>query len=180
MASIADHAHSTKPTLYAHFGNKQQLYRACLEREGNKLTQWLLATYERAADLPVKQQVRTDMRAFFDYAVAHPNGFRLLFDEYSSGHSAEVRENLQQTITRRIAQRIRTVLRERGIPAPADSAELLAAMVVGIAIYGARHALLIHPIDPAKAGELASSLAYAGMRHLDSQLMNELDKTAHG
>ncbi|MFI0469687.1 TetR/AcrR family transcriptional regulator [Saccharopolyspora sp. 5N102] len=176
MASIADHARSTKPTLYAHFGNKQQLYRMCLQREADKLAQWLFATYRQTADLTIHEQVRADMRAFFDYAATHPNGFRLLFDDYSSVDSAQVRENLQQTITHRIAQRIQAVLDERTSAESAASAEFLAAMIVGIAIHGARHALLVHPLDPAKASELASSLANAGLRHLDRELLNELDE----
>ncbi|GAA1239390.1 hypothetical protein GCM10009676_25070 [Prauserella halophila] len=174
MAAIADQARSTKPTLYTHFGNKQQLYRTCLQREADKLAQWLFATYRQTADLAIHEQVRTDMRAFFDYAATHPNGFRLLFDDYSSVDSAQVRENLQQTITHRIAQRIQVVLDERTAAEPAANAKLLAAMIVGIAIHGARHALLIHPLDPAKASELASSLTSAGLRHIDREILNEL------
>ncbi|RSN55517.1 TetR family transcriptional regulator [Amycolatopsis sp. WAC 04182] len=171
MALIAATANSTKPTLYAHFGNKQQLYRTCLDREAGKLAQWFSDVYRRSENLPLHQQVRADMRAFFDYAATHPDGFRLLFDSQGSVDSVEVREKLQQAMTQRVAQRIRAVLGGR----PAASAELLAAMVVGIAVHGARHALLIHPLDPAKAGELASSLTYAGLRHLDSELLDELD-----
>ncbi|QKW10309.1 TetR/AcrR family transcriptional regulator [Streptomyces sp. NA04227] len=180
MVAIAARAKSTKPTLYAHFGNKQQLYRTCLQREADKLTQWLFAGYQRSADLPIREEVRTDMRAFFDYAATRPHGFRLLFDDHSSVDSAQAREAVQQKIIHRMAQRIQTVLSGNPAAKPEASAELLAAMVVGLAIHGARHAQLVHPLDPVKAGELASSFAYAGLRHLDSELMTDLNEAASG
>lgn len=175
MSTLAERAGTTKPTLYAHFGSKEELYDACLRREADKLTQWLFAAYDRAAELPVQEQVHADMRAFFDYASTHPAGFRLLFDDHTPGNLTSVRGELLESITDRIAERFRAVITARGRATPGVSAELLAAMVVGIAAHGARHAVLIHPTDSALAGDLASALAYQGMRHLDPDLMRALD-----
>jgi len=179
MSALARSANSTKPTLYAHFGSKDQLYEACLRREADKLTSRLFATYEQAADLPLQQQIHADMRAFFDHAAAHSDGFRLLFDDQTRGNLGTIRAELLAAITDRVAGRIRNVITRNGGDTPTASAELLAAMVVGIAVHGARQALLLRPLDPAQAGDLASSLAHMGLRSIDLDLMKSLDEDAH-
>ena len=169
MEAIAEAADSTKPTLYAHFGSKESLHRRLLEREARRFTRSLLATYERSVELSVREAVRVDMLAFFDYAATHPDGFRLLFDQ-----SASVREELEREITERVGQTIRALMSRRRDPAPQASADALAAMVVGIAVHGARHALATGS-DLGRAGELAASMAHAGLRGLDRALMDVLD-----
>jgi AcrR family transcriptional regulator len=175
MDAIAERADTTKPTLYAHFGSKDDLYEACLTREAEKFCEWLFATYDAVAELSVNEQVRADITAFFEYGTAHPSGFRLLFDERASAPGSGVRNELTQSITDRVAGRFRASHSRRGRPVPGPSANLLAAMVVGIAIHGARHALLVQLVDAELAGELASALAYAGMRHLDRDIMTRID-----
>lgn len=175
MTAIAASADSTKPTLYAHFGSKDRLYEACLRREADQLAGWLFRTYDEAAELSVAEQVRADIQAFFDYAAEYPNGFRLLFDDQRRAGPTGIRDELVQSIIERVAERVRDVISRRGRDTPTVSADLLASMLVGIAVHGARHALLIHPSDHTQAGELASSLAYMGMRHLDRDIMSKLD-----
>ena len=176
MSALARAANSTKPTLYAHFGSKDQLYEACLRREAGKLTRQLFATYDESADLPLQQQIHADMRAFFDHAASNPDGFRVLFDDQTRGNLGTIRAELLDAITERVAGRIRAVVTGHGGDAPTASADLLAAMIVGIAVHGARSALLLDPLDPAQAGDLASSLAHMGMRAVDTELMGRLDE----
>ncbi|GAA3576850.1 TetR/AcrR family transcriptional regulator [Amycolatopsis ultiminotia] len=176
MDVLAKRANTTKPTLYAHFGSKDELYEACLRREAAKLTQQLFTTYEQAAALPAGQQIHAGMRAFFDYAAERPDGFRLLFDDQTRGNVGAVRSDLLNAITERVSGRVRAVAVRHGGATPTVSADLLAAMVVGIAVHGIRHALRCGSIDLAQPGELASSLASAGMRHLDPELMKTLDE----
>jgi AcrR family transcriptional regulator len=180
MDAIAERAETTKPTLYAHFGGKNDLYEACLTREARKFREWLFATYDAVAELTVSEQVRADITAFFEYGTAHPSVFRLLFDERASGPGSSVRDELTLSISDRVADRFRAAHSRRGRRVPGASADLLAAMVVGIAIHGARHALLLQRVDADLAGELASSLAYAGMRHLDRHIMTSIDEHPGG
>src|SRR5436305_12496528 len=80
MDAIAERANSTKPTLYAHFGDKAALYRATFAREADALRQWVMSAYEAVAEQSVEGQVRGYVMALFNYADAHPDSFRLLFD----------------------------------------------------------------------------------------------------
>lgn len=180
MSALARAANSTKPTLYAHFGSKDQLYEACLRREAAKLTEKLFATYDQASDLPLQQQIYADMRAFFDHAATHPDGFRLLFDDQTRGNVGTIRAELLDAITDRVAGRIRAVMTKHGGNVPTASADLLAAMIVGIAVHGNRHALLVHSLDSAQAGDLASSLAHMGLRNIDTEVMRKLDQVTQG
>lgn len=180
MERIANEADATKPTLYAHFGSKDALYQACLRREADNLTEWLFTTYESATDLAVEDMLHTDMRAFYDYAAAHPDGFGLLFDEHTLAANSQIRDEVTCAITDRVTDQIRAAYTRRGRPAPGASAELLAAMIVGIAIHGARHALHAGNVDTTTAGELATSMAYFGLRHLDRDVMHIIDDQARG
>ncbi|HEY9314770.1 TetR/AcrR family transcriptional regulator [Williamsia sp.] len=175
MEAIAERANSTKPTLYAHFGSKERLYRAALEREAGKLRGWLFEAYESAAGLPMEEQVRADMLAFFHYATEHPSGFGLLFGDTASGPAAEVRDDLMQSISGQIAVRIRAYYTQRKLPPPAQSAELLASMLAGIAIHGGRQALALS-LPPADVGEFATALAHAGLQHLAPAQMEMIDR----
>lgn len=175
MESIAARADSTKPTLYAHFGSKEQLYRAALQREAGELRGWLFAAYESAAGLSMEEQVRADMLAFFQYATEHPAGFGLLFGDTASGPAAEVRDELMQSISGQIAVRIRAYYIQRRLRPPAQSAELLASMLAGIAIHGGRQALAL-ALPPADVGVFATALAHAGLQHLAPDRMEAIDE----
>jgi AcrR family transcriptional regulator len=175
MEAIAKSADSTKPTLYAHFGSKEQLFRSCLEREAHRLREWLFASYESAAELPMEDQVRADMLAFFQYASSHPAGFGLLFGGSSAGSEAQIRDDLVASITGQIAVRVRAYFEQRRHAPPARSADLLASMVVGIAIQGGRQALTLG-LPPEEVGTFATALAHAGLRHLSPQHMDNIDR----
>src|SRR5690606_38901705 len=179
MSALARSANSTKPTLYAHFGSKDQLYEACLRREADKLTSRLFATYEQAADLPLQQQIHADMRAFFDHAAAHSDGFRLLFDDQTRGNLGTIRAELLAAITDRVAGRIRNVITRNGCDILSSSVELLTSIVVCFAFHGGLQALLLFPLDPAHAGYLDASLANMVLRSIDLVLMKSLDEDAH-
>jgi len=176
MEKIAERADVSKPTLYAHFGNKVDLYQACLERESKMLQKWLCAAYESAIDLNIDGQVHADMLALFEYAAAHPAGFGLLFDDATSGPNTTVRDRLTDSISARIAEKMRAYFSRRSLTAPSDrSIELLGSMLVGVGVHGARQAL-VSGANAVLVGDLASSLASAGLRHLDRATVLAIDQ----
>jgi AcrR family transcriptional regulator len=103
MDAIAAHAGSTKPTLYAHFSDKETLYRRALEREAATLERHLADAYAAALALPPTEQVNRDTMAFFDYAIAHPDGFALLFGPHATGVALATRDALASALRERIA-----------------------------------------------------------------------------
>ncbi|MEO6086975.1 MAG: TetR/AcrR family transcriptional regulator [Umezawaea sp.] len=174
MGAIAERADSTKPTLYAHFGDKAALYRALVARETVALQAWVLDVYESAAPLRVDLQVHGYVMAMFTYAATHPDSFRILFDSAVDEMSNE-RRSLVDTITNRVTEQISAFLTELGRPS-GPSVELLAAMMVGL--VGRAASTLSHAgdVDPIAAGELASGFINAAIANLDPALLDAVDR----
>ncbi|MEW2356388.1 TetR/AcrR family transcriptional regulator [Spirillospora sp. NPDC029432] len=173
MGTIAARADSTKPTLYAHFGDKAALYRATLAREGDRLRTWVTGAYASAAGRPVNRRVHTYVMALFTFAAAHPEGFRILFDDHAPGDLGPVREQIAGTITEAVAGQIRDHLAAEGRP-PGPSAGLLAAMLVGMTGKAAAHALRAD-LDPLASGELTARVVMAALQHLDPGALDLVD-----
>jgi AcrR family transcriptional regulator len=177
MDDIAARARTTKPTLYAHFGNKDDLYRQCAEWAAGTLGTQLFQAYAAAADLPLEGQVRAGMFALFDYAAAHPAKFLLLFGADPIGTVAAARQRLTGATTEEIAGRIRDFTERHDRGRWGISAELCASLIVGLSVEGARYALFNESLNTASAGEFATSFTVAALRHLDPRIAEEIDGT---
>lgn len=173
MEAIAERANSTKPTLYAHFGDKEALYRALIEREADALSRWVTAAYETATDLPMERQVHVYVMAMFTYGSEHPESFRMVFDAKSLGDAARLR--LVDTITERVAAQIRTHLDDRGLTL-GRSVDLLAAAMVGVVGKTAEATLAMGDLDPLTAGEFVTGFLTAALTHLDPLIMIAVDR----
>jgi AcrR family transcriptional regulator len=173
MGLIADRADSTKPTLYAHFGDKAALFRATVTREVAALQSWVFATYETASARPLEDRVRLSVMAMFSYAAAHPESFRLLFGS-AVDEMTDERRALSDTITAHVVAQIREHLRAHGRPAGV-AADLLAAMMVGLVGRAATHVSHSPGVDPIAAGELATGFVMAALRGLDPALLDHVD-----
>ncbi|WIV55715.1 TetR/AcrR family transcriptional regulator [Amycolatopsis nalaikhensis] len=173
MDLIAARADSTKPTLYAHFGDKAALFRATVTREVAALRDWVIAAYETAATRPLEDRVRLSVMAMFSYAGAHPDSFRMLFDSAVDEMSGE-RRALADTITTHVVGRIREHLLAHG-RTPGPGADLLAAMMVGLVGRAAMHVSHSPGLDPIAAGELATGFVMAAVRGLDPALLDHVD-----
>ncbi|MER7818548.1 TetR/AcrR family transcriptional regulator [Streptomyces sp. NPDC096153] len=175
MDVVAARARSTKPTLYAHFGSKEDLFGRCADLAADTLASALFEAYAAAADLPLEQQVRAGVASFFDYADVHPARFRLLFGAYATGSAAEARQRLMSAAAQEITRRIRYFTRRHGRGTWGTSAELCASFVVGLVVEGARHTLVADSLDSASAAEFTTQFAVAALRHIDPHLADALD-----
>lgn len=173
MDAIADRANSTKPTLYAHFGDKQALYRAAMSRDALALRQWLIAAYESSRGAHLEDEVRNYVMALFSYAIEQPDSFRMLFDSLDGENSPEQR-NLYELMIDRVAKRIRSYLSGRG-RAIGLSAQLLAEMLVGLVGRAVGHALREDDLDPIAAGELTVSFIVSALRNIDAIAIDAVD-----
>ena len=143
MDAVAEHVPTTKATLYAHFGSREQLLLAATERELASATRWLYDAYDRNWNLKPELAIRAAVAALFDYARARPHGFRVLLntDHSAKGHHSGSNE-LTRALERRVAQWIRTLQEGRGADVGrGDSADVLAAICVSISTSLARTAL---------------------------------------
>jgi AcrR family transcriptional regulator len=175
MEAIAERANSTKPTLYAHFGDKEALYRALIAREAEAVSQWVTAAYETAGDLPMDRQVHVYVMAMFTYASAHPESFRMIFDAKSIGDAARLR--LVDTITERVSAQIRTHLLSLGLTL-GRSVDLLAAAMVGVVGKTAEATLRMGDLDPLTAGEFVTDFLTAALTNLEPSMMFAVDGVA--
>ena len=107
---IALRAGSTKPTLYARFSSKEELYARAVEREASLLTRHLFAAYDRAEREGLREGVSLGMRAAFEFAQLRPGGTALLFEPDVSAPSGEVSERAVRQVIERVARIMRPIL----------------------------------------------------------------------
>ncbi|MDG3011396.1 TetR/AcrR family transcriptional regulator [Rhodococcus sp. D2-41] len=180
MEQVAAKANSTKPTLYAHFRAKDALYEACLVREASTAQRWLFRRYAEAAQLGLEEQIRADVRAFFDYAAAHPYGFRLLFgaeqdpgaDRTRQDPGADrTRQDLWESVTAQLSRLIGSYVAGQGRPAAEWAARIMAEMTSAAVVSGTRSALSADAGNRAAAAELVAAFITAGLGRVDPSRM---------
>jgi len=76
MDEIAEVAGISKPMVYAYLGTKEELFTACLYREGTRLME-AVATVA-GADLPAAGQLCRGLEAFFGFVAAHRDAWSVL------------------------------------------------------------------------------------------------------
>ncbi len=79
MDEIAAAVGVTKPLLYNYFGNKEQLYIACMERAGDSLTATVAEAVGSSAT--PREALRDGVRAFFAFLDSDRAAWAVLFDE---------------------------------------------------------------------------------------------------
>jgi AcrR family transcriptional regulator len=80
---ISEAAAISKPMIYAYLGTKEELFLACLNREGARLIEALATAAAGAAgdDLGPDQKLRRGLRAFFGFVAAHRDGWKVLYGQ---------------------------------------------------------------------------------------------------
>ncbi len=79
MDEIAEAAGITKPLIYNYYGNKEQLYIACMERSGDSLVNAISVAVAEAGNPSVA--IEAGVRAFFDFLDNDRDAWTVLFDE---------------------------------------------------------------------------------------------------
>src|SRR3954451_16923744 len=87
MDEIAAAVGVTKPLLYNYFGNKEQLYIACMERAGDSLIKTIAGSVGQSAN--PGDALGAGVRAFFEFLDTHRGAWAGLFDE-PLPHAGEV------------------------------------------------------------------------------------------
>jgi AcrR family transcriptional regulator len=163
VVEIARRAHTSKPTIYKHFGDKAGLYRSCLESEIAVAREFLFDAYTRAESESIADEVTADVVAFFDYARERPHGFRLIVDDTHRGPGGESAQDFTDSVIDRIVRRLAA---RTGLDTSSTALRQIAAMLVGASVYSAREALLVSHADPAAASRLASDFMSGAVLHL--------------
>jgi AcrR family transcriptional regulator len=77
---IAEAAGISKPMVYAYLGTKEELFTACLHREGARLAEAIAAAAAAGAStLPPEERLWRGLRAFFGFVADHRDGWLMLY-----------------------------------------------------------------------------------------------------
>lgn len=77
MDEIAERAGISKPMVYAYLGTKEELFIACVHREGTRLMESIVAA--AAPGLPPDEQLWRGLRAFFGFVGQHREAWSVLY-----------------------------------------------------------------------------------------------------
>ncbi|HEU5028276.1 MAG TPA: TetR/AcrR family transcriptional regulator [Spirillospora sp.] len=141
VADIARRAGTTKPTLYARLGNKEQIYLHVVQREAEVFWEWVADAYEKGSLLPLAELAEIGMEPLFRFAAERVEGFNLLFRGDKTGDRPatlrrEVVNGVTDQLTALIERRQKTFGPDLGI-----NADALAAACVGVALQVCEHTL---------------------------------------
>ena len=138
MDELARRAGVTKPIIYELFGNKDGLFRACLERSAERLAAQVAAAV-RAEDDP-EARLRAGGLAVLRVAADHRVAWELMMEGRFSDAALEVRRSQ--------AVLVLELLREMA-PGEVDQRELeMVAHAVNSAYEGVAHWMWDHPEEP--------------------------------
>ncbi|MGI8632748.1 MAG: TetR/AcrR family transcriptional regulator [Solirubrobacterales bacterium] len=112
MDAVAEQSGVTKPMVYAYFGSKEGLFRACMERGKRRL----FAMVDQAADpeQPPAIQLWKGISTFFEFVEVHRNSWTILFGEGTStggpfaDESARLREEIARLVTQLLGEAVTT------------------------------------------------------------------------
>ncbi len=165
MDEVAAEVGVTKPLLYNYFGNKEQLYIACMKRAGDALVT-TIARDRRRCNVSPSEALGAGLRAFFAFLDADRAAWAVLFDE-TLPHSGELADRVAEYRGRLIALVSDSLLAQ--LPAKQRTAARIEVEALSTALLGAAEALArwwlrTEAITAAEAAELLIATVEPGLR----------------
>jgi AcrR family transcriptional regulator len=172
METIAARAGTTKPTLYARFGAKEDLFAATVRREHELLNARVNVAYQDHGDEPFRTRLHRWTAVYFDFVKERPDGFRLTFE--GERHAAAAAA-IAETTNERIDSITHLVASVSGRP-PGPGPRVVAAMIVGMLRWCVQEALADPDTNLDDAAALCESMLYQVTVGLDLGLMGAVSK----
>lgn len=164
MDEIAAEVGVTKPLLYNYFGNKEQLYIACMERAGDALT----ATVDKAvaATRSPGDALAAGLHAFFSFLDSDRGAWAVLFDETLPNHGevADRVADYRRRIAGLVAGSLLAQLPQERRSAARVEVEALSTALLGAAEALARWWLRTEAVSAEQAADLLISTIEPGLR----------------
>ncbi|WP_238418954.1 TetR/AcrR family transcriptional regulator [Gordonia sp. 'Campus'] len=170
MTAIAERGGTTRVTLYAHFGSRDELVDRVMVRELDTFTSFMFEVYDASEDMPYGARARYSVQCLFDYARRHPAGLRVLIGHREGGGDRKLYAALEP----RIAARLRDNYAERGAHIAA-SANTLASLLLGMSLDVAHRALVVDGAGVDEACDLAITATLAVLRDVRPEQLEALD-----
>jgi AcrR family transcriptional regulator len=171
MASVAEAAGVTKPVVYACFPSKDELFKALLQREEERVLREIAAALPQDADLDDPEHTLIEAFTGFLRAVAEaPEAYRVIFLGEGGGNAAVARrvQRGRELQVGTVTTLVLHWLNQSGAhPDREPTARLIAQLIVGLAESGAR-AMLSDPDawTPETLGAMLGRFAAAAQRAL--------------
>jgi AcrR family transcriptional regulator len=129
---VAETAGISKPMVYAYLGTKEELFRACLEREGVRLIEALASA--GGGDLPPDEQFWRGLRAFFTFVDGHRDGWIVLYRQARGQEPfGEIILQLRARIVEIVTGMLSRVSASAGLHVRDDDVSTMAHALVGAA-----------------------------------------------
>jgi AcrR family transcriptional regulator len=164
MDEIAAAVGVTKPLLYNYFGNKEQLYIACMERAGDSLINTIAEAVGETAN--PGDALGAGVRAFFDFLDTDRAAWAVLFDE-TLPHGGEVFDRVvsyRGQIVDLVSASLLAQMPMRRREAAEVEVAALSTALLGAAEGLARWWLRTEAISASEAAELLVSTVEPGLR----------------
>jgi len=164
MDEIAAAVGVTKPLLYTYFGNKERLYTACMERDGEALSA-TIGEAVGATSRPV-DALGAGVRAFFAFLDADRDAWAVLFDETlpQSGELADRVASYRKLITDLVSAAMMRQLPERRRGDVRVEVEALSTALLGAAEALARWWLRTESLSAEEAADMLIATIEPGLR----------------
>jgi AcrR family transcriptional regulator len=137
MDEVAARAGISKPMVYAYLGTKEELFVACLHREGTRLMEAIASSVTCAdgspiVDLPPDQQLWHGLRAFFGFVAANRDGWSVLYRQARAqapfaDELHRMRERMADVVTGMLSR----LIEQNGRAAPPREVVSMAYALVG-------------------------------------------------
>ena len=169
MEGIAARAEVTKPTLYARFGSKEELFAAAVRREYDIRKARLFEAYAAPADdAPFRERLHGWVSAYFELVRERPEGFLLIPEGERHPDAAPIIEEASQAVVGRIAELVCAISGRRS----ERGARLVASVIAGMLTSCAREAIRAPAVDIDQAAAVCESLLHGAMRGIDPDLID--------
>jgi AcrR family transcriptional regulator len=164
MDEVAAEVGVTKPLLYNYFGNKEQLYIACMERSGDALVKTILETVGDTSN--PGDALNEGLRAFFAFLDADRAAWAVLFDETlpQSGVLADRVAEYRGRLTELVSESLLAQLPAKRRAAARIEVEALSTALLGAAEALARWWLRSEATSASEAAELLIATIEPGLR----------------
>ncbi|MFE2421790.1 TetR/AcrR family transcriptional regulator [Streptomyces hokutonensis] len=170
MDEIAELAGVSKPLVYLYLNSKEDLFTACIRREGQALTEAVRAGVDTR--LPADRQLWDGLRAFFTHTAQHPDGWSVLHlqarthGEPFAAEVAALRAELVAFVTELIAVTAREAHRDRDPDLAEREVAGLAEALVGAAESLAAWSNATPGVTAKQTAATLMNFAWAGLGNL--------------
>ena len=148
--AIAEASGITKPMIYAYFGSKEGLYRACMQRARVRLLEALREGVDTGA--PPDRQLWHGLLAVFTFVERERDAWAILLGEVTQGTGPFAREGAE--VRRELAALIAELLRRAATHEGLQADALAITDQLARALMGAGESLAVwwgeHPEEPAE------------------------------